>query len=105
MTVRGFTQTFLILASLTLGLTSEASAAPSRPFPRHTAYTAGTILPNHKPRAVLDQAVRDFYDAWKELSCVPAAVPAATTSRSTAGRARSTPRRRSACRKASASAC
>ncbi|MCK6555684.1 glycosyl hydrolase family 8 [Candidatus Binatia bacterium] len=33
----------------------------SRPF----SYAPGTIVPNHLAPAALDQAVRDFYDAWK----------------------------------------
>jgi endo-1,4-beta-D-glucanase Y len=41
-------------------------AAQSHPFgSRPMAYAAGAILPNHRSQAVLDQAVRDFYDAWK----------------------------------------
>jgi endo-1,4-beta-D-glucanase Y len=51
-------------ADLGSGTGAEA-AAPRRPFPRHVAYTDGTIIPDHKTRAQLDQAVRTFYDAWK----------------------------------------
>ncbi len=29
------------------------------------SYAAGTILPNHAAQGTLDDAVRDFYDAWK----------------------------------------
>ena len=54
-----------IITATFLASPPPAAGAPSRPFPRHTAYTAGSIIPSHKPRAVLDQAVRTFYDAWK----------------------------------------
>lgn len=53
----------LLLATAWAG----SAAAASRPFPRHTAYTQGSILPNHKSRAVLDAAVGQFYDAWKSV--------------------------------------
>jgi endoglucanase len=48
-----------------------ASAAPAvadinRPFGSHPmTYKAGTIRPDHVTQAALDQAVADFYDAWK----------------------------------------
>ena len=54
------------IAVLILLAPPAATGAPSRPFPRHAVYTAGTILPSHKPRAVLDDGVRAFYDAWKD---------------------------------------
>lgn len=51
---------------LLLGLAvSQPASAQNRPFPRHTAYTQGTILPNHEPRAALDDVVQQFYDSWK----------------------------------------
>ena len=43
-----------------------ASADAAHPFGNHArAYAAGTILPSHRTQAQLDDAVRDFYDAWK----------------------------------------
>lgn len=43
-----------------------APAAELHPFGSHPmAYAAGTIRPGHVNQATLDQAVRDFYDAWK----------------------------------------
>ena len=40
--------------------------AQNHPFGSHPqAYAAGAILPNHVAQATLDQATRDFYDAWK----------------------------------------
>ncbi|MDG2303951.1 MAG: glycosyl hydrolase family 8 [Candidatus Binatia bacterium] len=44
----------------------RAGAVVNHPFgSRPLTYAAGTILPNHLGLPVLDQAVRDFYDAWK----------------------------------------
>jgi endoglucanase len=37
----------------------------NRPFPQHSAYVEGSILPNHRSQEQLDQDVRDFYDYWK----------------------------------------
>ena len=54
----------VVIAGVLFGSIAHAGA-PSRPFPHHTAYASGTILPSHKPRTALDQAVRTFYDAWK----------------------------------------
>jgi endoglucanase len=43
-----------------------ATSGAAQPFGNHArAYHAGTILPSHKSGAQLDDAVRDFYDAWK----------------------------------------
>ncbi len=50
-----------------------ASAAVNYPFGSHPlAYTAGSIRPNHVSQGTLDQAVRDFYDAWKSAYVVEA---------------------------------
>ncbi|GGA89269.1 licheninase [Puia dinghuensis] len=49
--------------------TSTAFAAPdlpARPFPQHTTYQEGAILPNHISQQGLDDSVRSFYLAWKE---------------------------------------
>lgn len=44
----------------------SALGAVNHPFGSHPfAYTAGTIQPNHVTQPAQDQAVRDFYDAWK----------------------------------------
>ncbi|MHB8088591.1 MAG: glycosyl hydrolase family 8 [Anaerolineaceae bacterium] len=46
----------------------EMSPTPSifsHPFPNHTAYAPGSILPNHRPQTQLDDDVRAFYDYWK----------------------------------------
>jgi endo-1,4-beta-D-glucanase Y len=54
-------------AALALTLSGlPAAAAVNHPFgSRPFAYAAGSITPNHVSTAALDQAVRDFYDAWK----------------------------------------
>ena len=53
----------VVLASC---VTSRASAAERFPFGSHPiGYATGTIRPSHVSQSTLDQAVRDFYDAWK----------------------------------------
>src|ERR1700744_1332802 len=48
---------------------------PARPFPQHTPYRVGTILPDHISQEVMDDSVRSFYQAWKEhyirIGCGP----------------------------------
>jgi endo-1,4-beta-D-glucanase Y len=41
-------------------------AQSNRPFPQHAQYFRETILPNHISRNAMDEAVRSFYDEWKE---------------------------------------
>ena len=54
-----------VLALVALG--TGAAAALNHPFGSHpTTYAAGSITPSHVSQATLDQAVRDFYDAWKD---------------------------------------
>lgn len=54
-----------LVALVVLLCAGAAGAAVNHPFGSHPlAYTAGSIRPGH-PQATLDQAVRDFYDAWK----------------------------------------
>ena len=69
----------LILRMLcVLGLAGVAVAADrpaGRPFPQHTAYTAGAIKPNHVGQAVLDEATRGFYASWKQTYLLTAAEP------------------------------
>jgi endo-1,4-beta-D-glucanase Y len=57
---------FSLALAMLLGAPAAASATDNRPFGSHPmTYTAGSIRPNHVSQAVQDQAVRDFYDAWK----------------------------------------
>lgn len=51
-----------VLAALSLTL---GAAAANRPFPRHTRYATGTILPSHRTQAQLDDDIRAYYAAWK----------------------------------------
>jgi len=58
------------------GISSFADVPPpARPFPQHTVYCQGAILPNHVSRAEMDDSVGSFYRQWKERyireSCVP----------------------------------
>ena len=38
---------------------------PAKPFPQHTAYPGGVILPGHISRQVMDDSVSAFYSQWK----------------------------------------
>ncbi len=65
----------LALVGWPLAAASVACAA-NHPFAAHGfSYAPGAILPGHVGQAELDQAVRDFYDAWKarylEQTCGP----------------------------------
>jgi endo-1,4-beta-D-glucanase Y len=44
-----------------------------KPFPQHTTYTAGSIIPNHVNRQTLDNSVRTFYREWKSRYVKPVA--------------------------------
>lgn len=56
----------LLCAAATLSLPRPA-LAQNHPFASHPiAYTAGSITPSHLTQPQLDQAVADFYDAWKQ---------------------------------------
>jgi endo-1,4-beta-D-glucanase Y len=46
---------------------TESVDGVARPFPQHTQYATGSILPNHRTQEQLDDDVRAFYDYWKEL--------------------------------------
>lgn len=49
-----------------IALLASGAAAQNHPFGSHPqAYAVGSILPSHVSQATLDQATRDFYDAWK----------------------------------------
>lgn len=45
---------------------ARTATAPQRPFPQHSAYTAGTIKPSQHSQAQLDAAVQAAYRAWKQ---------------------------------------
>ncbi len=42
-----------------------AGGQPARPFPQHTVYAPGTVLPDHRTQSQLDGDVRAAYDRWK----------------------------------------
>jgi endo-1,4-beta-D-glucanase Y len=50
---------------------TSGPAFPARPFPQHSSYMAGTILPDHVDQEVLDDSVRSFYLAWKKHYLLP----------------------------------
>ncbi|NND43717.1 MAG: PKD domain-containing protein, partial [Xanthomonadales bacterium] len=42
-----------------------STAAANFPFPQHVDYAPGTISPDHRSQAQMDNDVRAFYDYWK----------------------------------------
>jgi len=65
-----------ILAVVVMTLGASSAGAQNHPFASHPlAYAAGSILPNHVTPAGRDQAVRSFYDAWKEQYLSPECGP------------------------------
>ena len=48
----------------------------ARPYPQHTQYAPGSILPNHRSQEQLDNDVRAFYDYWKSLFVIDAGISA-----------------------------
>ncbi len=44
---------------------------PARPFPQHTPYLGGAILPSHLSRGAMDDSVRSFYQRWKQHYILP----------------------------------
>ncbi|HEY0734515.1 MAG TPA: glycosyl hydrolase family 8 [Herpetosiphonaceae bacterium] len=64
----------MVLANVAIALprTSQAAAAPRRPFPQHVSYAPGSIRPSRFTQAQLDQHVRAFYDDWKQKFLVAA---------------------------------
>jgi endo-1,4-beta-D-glucanase Y len=62
---------------LTLVLADGAAiAAPHHPFPQHVAYSAGSLLPDHRTQAERDDDARALYDAWKSRYLSQAGVEA-----------------------------
>ena len=52
-----------------------ADAPALRPFPQHTRYAAGSILPGHVSQAQRDDAALAFYRSWKAKYLVPSRTP------------------------------
>jgi hypothetical protein len=44
---------------------------PIRPFPQHSPYVDGSILPNHISQEEMDDSVKSFYKAWKRHYVLP----------------------------------
>ena len=66
------------LAALGLALVMPLQAderSPSRPFPQHTHYAPGTILPGHVSRERLDDATLAFFQSWKAKYLVASRTP------------------------------
>ena len=51
--------------ALFAALVAANAQAQNFPFPQHPRYAAGSIKPNNRTQAQLDQDVRAAYDAWK----------------------------------------
>ncbi len=49
---------------------THANTAISHPFPQHTRYVDGSILPNHRSQDQLDNDIKEFYDYWKSTYVV-----------------------------------
>ncbi|GIP28467.1 licheninase [Paenibacillus sp. J23TS9] len=49
-----------------------AFASPNKPFPQHTTYTGGTILPSNVTQSAMDSAVQSKWDSWKSAYLKPA---------------------------------
>jgi endo-1,4-beta-D-glucanase Y len=55
-----------LVSMIALLATVASASAQNHPFGSHPApYAPGSITPSHLSQPVLDQTVRDFYDAWK----------------------------------------
>lgn len=75
--IKGFLWGLALLT--TLSVTRHPSfntlAVPARPFPQHTLYQRGSILPDHISQNALDDSVRSFYSQWKKHYILPACTP------------------------------
>jgi len=47
---------------------------PARPFPQHTPYLGGAILPSHLGQDAMDDTVRSFYLKWKDHYILPGCI-------------------------------
>lgn len=62
MTTKSLSLFFVLLCCWILPSSAEAA---SKPFPQHTPYVSGSILPNHVSRTQLDADVLSYYQSWK----------------------------------------
>lgn len=69
---------FVIACTALVAFTSHHAAAaapaaiPAHPFPQHVAYASGSIRPQHRTQAQLDDDVRTSYNQWKDEYLKPA---------------------------------
>lgn len=54
---------------------THSSNVPTRPFPQHTSYLGGAILPDQISRSAMDDTVRSFYRQWKQHYILPGCAP------------------------------
>lgn len=73
--LRGKTMNFFLLCLILISNRGILSAQSHYPFPQHVQYSNGTILPTHVSQQKMDDAVRSFYDEWKEQYIRDACVP------------------------------
>lgn len=60
-----------VWCAVMLGCSGLYAQPVLKPFPQHTTYTAGSIIPNHVSRQNLDNSVRAFYREWKKRYVKP----------------------------------
>jgi endo-1,4-beta-D-glucanase Y len=63
------------LLAMSLTGVSALAEPPTRPFPQHTVYAAGSIKPASVPQATLDQETAAFYETWKRKRLIAADSP------------------------------
>jgi endo-1,4-beta-D-glucanase Y len=67
---------FLLTLTFLITLTGNIfSQAPSKPFPQHVTYTAGSIKPNIVTQNAMDKKVKSFYIKWKNRYLVNGCAP------------------------------
>ncbi|GMV30625.1 MAG: licheninase [Rhodanobacteraceae bacterium] len=62
----------LLLVALSTAGTLATAQSPVYPFPQHVRHAPGSLRPNHRSQAQLDQDVRDAYARWKAAYLRPA---------------------------------
>lgn len=61
-----------VAGSIVVTVNAVGGTAAAKPFGQHVDYAAGSILPNHRTQAQLDDEVRAFYNTWKSRYLVSA---------------------------------
>ncbi len=65
----------VLLISAPFSAYRPTASTPAHPFPQHTPYLGGAILPNHISRETMDDTVRSFYRQWKQRYILPGCAP------------------------------